>query len=109
MVSPEIGPSGEDIESLEPIVEDDDTALPAYLDPVAVYSHEEAMRHPLLTREEEVDLAKRMEQGRNAGERLEPHVGRPISQSTRAALKFQVAAGVQARGKRGLNEGDRRF
>ena len=80
-------PSGDEIEGEEFI--DDEVSI------TTLYLHD--MQHTVLSREEETILAKSMERGKKAGERLERCVGRPISLSTRATLEFQVADAMAAR------------
>lgn len=84
------------LDMLEPSGDEDtDVPPPSEVDITTLYLDE--MQHTVLSREEEMILAKSMERGKKAEERLERRVGRPISQSTHAILESQVAAAMEAR------------
>ncbi|MBC7224990.1 MAG: RNA polymerase subunit sigma-70, partial [Anaerolineae bacterium] len=64
-------------------------------DPVRIYFQEMA-RTPLLTPEEEVELARQLAEGREAAERLEK-AGKRLSAEKRQELEEKVRKGQQAR------------
>ena len=75
------------------IVEVEEETVPVE-DAIQLYLHEIG-QHALLTAEQEVSLAQRIERGREAGEQLRGDV--PLTATQRAALETSVADGALAR------------